>query len=171
MPTETAGSLLNFLEQVVAEWFNFKGYFVKTNIRFGKGSHGGVEGEMDVIAFCPKTKEFVHVEASTSAASWTKQCAAIEKKFDSAGQHYDDMFEFLRSPTRRIAIAGFGRVAPARPKERLGESGIMLESIPELFRKIIADLQDQPVAKGTIPENLTILRSIQIVLHCGIKKG
>ena len=161
---------MNFLEQVVAEWFNLKGYFVKTNIRFGKGSHGGVKGEMDVVAFQPQTKEFVHVEASNGAASWEKQCETIERKFKLAGQHYDDMFQFPHESTRLIAISGFGRVAPDWAKERLVESGVTLESVPEFFRKVTADIQDRPITKGTISETLPLLRAIQFVLHCGIKK-
>ena len=161
---------LNFLEQVVAEWFDLKGYFVKTNLRFGKSPGGGVRGEMDVIAFHPQTKEFVHVEASTSAASWKRQCAVIERKFNSAGQHYDDMFQFPRESTRLIAISGFGRVAPAWAKERLGESGVTLESVPEFFRKVTAGIQDRPITKGTISETLPLLRAIQFSLHCGIIK-
>ena len=42
---------MNFLEQVIAEWFSHKGYFVKTNIKFGKLPRGGFAGEMDVVAF------------------------------------------------------------------------------------------------------------------------
>jgi len=26
---------MNFLEQIVSEWYAYKGYFVKTNIKFG----------------------------------------------------------------------------------------------------------------------------------------
>ena len=53
---------MNFLEQVVAEWFSYEGYFVKTNIKFGKLPRGGFTGEMDVVAFHPKTRELVHIE-------------------------------------------------------------------------------------------------------------
>lgn len=50
---------MNFLEQLVAEWYEYKGYFCRTNIRFGETGHDGHIGEMDVVAFHPKTKEFV----------------------------------------------------------------------------------------------------------------
>ena len=161
---------MNFLEQVVAEWFNLKGYFVKTNLRFGKNPGGGVRGEMDVIAFHPQTKVFVHVEASTSAASWEIICKDIRKKFELAEQYYEDMFQFPKELTQRIAISGFGYVAPDLAKKRLEKSGVTLESIPEFFRKVTADIQDRPIWKQTIPETLPLLRAIQFALHCGIIK-
>ncbi len=49
---------MNFLEQLVAEWYAYKGYFVRTNIKFGKRIRGGYEGEMDVVAFDPKEKGY-----------------------------------------------------------------------------------------------------------------
>ena len=166
------GFPLNFLEQIVAEWFNLKGYFVKTNLRFGRIRRGGgYKGEMDVIAFHPQTRELVHVEVSTSAAKWENICKTIRRKFESAEQHYDEMFQFPRHSTRRIAIGGFGYVAPAWVKERLGESGVTLESVPEFFRKVTANIQDRPVAKSAIPETLPLLRAIQFVLHFGIEKA
>ena len=60
---------MNFLEQVIAEWFSHKGYFVKTNIKFGKLPSGGFAGEVDVVAFHPQTRELVHIEASTDGGA------------------------------------------------------------------------------------------------------
>jgi len=55
---------MNFLEQLISEWYAHKGYFVRTNIKFGRLSHGGWKGEIDVVAYEPKSKEFIHVETS-----------------------------------------------------------------------------------------------------------
>ncbi len=64
---------MNFLEQLAAEWYGYRGYFCRTNIRFGKTGHGGHIGEMDVIAYHPKTREFIHVECSSDSWSWEKK--------------------------------------------------------------------------------------------------
>jgi Holliday junction resolvase-like predicted endonuclease len=45
----------NFLEELVAEWLEYKGYIVKRNERVGRRAAGGHEGELDVVAFNPKT--------------------------------------------------------------------------------------------------------------------
>jgi hypothetical protein len=56
---------MNFLEELVAEWFAYKGCFVRTNVKFGSKpgrSAGGFAGEMDVVAFEPGRKTVVHLE-------------------------------------------------------------------------------------------------------------
>jgi len=60
----------NFLEELVAEWLEYKGYIVKRNERVGRRAAGGHEGELDVVAFNPKTNHLIHVETSTDADSW-----------------------------------------------------------------------------------------------------
>jgi Holliday junction resolvase-like predicted endonuclease len=60
----------NFLEEIVAEWLEYKGYIVKRNERVGRRAAGGHEGELDVVGFNPKTKHLVHIETSTDADSW-----------------------------------------------------------------------------------------------------
>lgn len=42
---------MNFLEQLAGEWFTYKGYFVRTNIKRNKRSKGGWDNELDVLAY------------------------------------------------------------------------------------------------------------------------
>ena len=42
---------MNFLEQLITEWYGYKGFFVRNNVKYGKRAGGGYEGEMDVVAF------------------------------------------------------------------------------------------------------------------------
>ncbi len=63
----------NHLEQLVAEWYEFQGYFVRKNINVGKRLRGGYECELDIVAFHPKTKKLVQVETSMDADSWDKR--------------------------------------------------------------------------------------------------
>jgi len=41
---------MNFLEQLVAEWYEWQGYFVCVNRKYGKRPGGGWTGEADVLA-------------------------------------------------------------------------------------------------------------------------
>ena len=77
---------MNFLEQVAAEWFSLRGYFVKTNLKFGKLPVGGWAGEMDVLAFHPQIRELVHIETSSDALSWKERCERFRQKFGSSGK-------------------------------------------------------------------------------------
>jgi len=53
---------MNHLEQLVAEWYEYQGYFVRRNVHVGKRSNGGWECELDVVAFNPSEKHLVHIE-------------------------------------------------------------------------------------------------------------
>jgi hypothetical protein len=44
----------NHLEDLVAEWYQFQGFFVRRNIQVGKRLRGGYECELDIVAFQPR---------------------------------------------------------------------------------------------------------------------
>ena len=41
----------NYLEQLIAEWYEYQGVFVRRNVLVGKLPRGGHECELDVVAF------------------------------------------------------------------------------------------------------------------------
>lgn len=59
---------INFLEQLVAEWYEYRGFFVRRNVNVGKRTAGGHEGELDVVAFHPVEKLLVQIETSRVAS-------------------------------------------------------------------------------------------------------
>ena len=44
---------MSHLEDLLAEYYDWKGYLVKRNIKVGRLNHGGWEMELDVIAYHP----------------------------------------------------------------------------------------------------------------------
>ena len=157
--------MMNFLEQVIAEWFSHKGYFVKTNIKFGKLPRGGFAGEMDVVAFHPQTRELVHIETSTVGGA-----KRFKQKFDLAKRYYGELFKFSYDSMRCMAIGGFAYTASPKVKKMLGEK-IEVESVPEFFRKASACLRECPISKQAISETLPLLRAMQFTLHLGQEKA
>ena len=71
----------NFLEQLVAEWYEFRGYFVRRNINVGPRLKGGFESELDVVAFHPTKRHLVHIEPSMDAHSWDQREKRFTAKF------------------------------------------------------------------------------------------
>ena len=161
--------MMNFLEQVIAEWFSHKGYFVKTNIKFGKLPSGGFAGEVDVVAFDPQTRELVHIEASTVGG--VGGAKLFKKKFDLAKRYYgEELFQFSYDSMRCMAIGGFAYTATPKVKNMLGEK-IEVETVPEFFRKASACLRECPIPKQAISETLPLLRAMQFTLHLGQEKA
>ena len=105
---------MTFLEQSVAGWFSYKGFFVRTNIKFGRRPAGGYTGEIDVAAFDPKTGNLIHIETSTDADSWAERKRRFNRKFSDAERHYKDIFDFKFRDVKRLAIVGFSRKLSAQ---------------------------------------------------------
>ena len=166
---------MNFLEQLAAEWYQYKGYFVITNLRFGRNvsGRGGYIGEIDVIAYEPKSREVIHLEASTDALSWSKRKKIFEKKFTDARKYYIKIFPFkeVEMKPRQIALVGFN-LSPkttswksAPPKNSRSESiKIEVIHIPMFFQNINAELKDKDPQKDAIPETHPLLRTIQYAM-------
>ena len=64
---------MNHLEQLIAEWFEFRGYFVRRNVKVGKLPHGGHEGELDIVAYHPIDNHLIQIEPSSDAHTWVKR--------------------------------------------------------------------------------------------------
>ncbi|HJX82925.1 MAG TPA: hypothetical protein VJ723_01130, partial [Candidatus Angelobacter sp.] len=61
------------LEQLIAEYLEWNGFFVKKNIKVGPLAHGGWEMELDIIGYNPSLQKLVHYEPSIDADPWEKR--------------------------------------------------------------------------------------------------
>ena len=75
---------MSHLEDLITEYYDWKGYLVKRNIKVGRLSHGGWEMELDVIAFDPRTGHLIHMGPSIDAHSWAVREERFAKKFNAA---------------------------------------------------------------------------------------
>ena len=96
---------VNFLEQLVAEWYEFQGYFIRRNIWVGKRAKGGYECELDIVAFHPGKKHLVQIEPSMDASSWAERERRFKKKFVAGKKYIPDLFEDLDIPEKIEQIA------------------------------------------------------------------
>jgi hypothetical protein len=152
---------VNFLEQLVAEWYEYQGYFIRRNVRVGKLPKGGYECELDVIAFHSETKHLVHIEPSTDADSWKKREQRYKKKFDAGRKHIPGMFPGLLPASavpEQIALLVFS----PRHQERLLAGGKVLH-VSALLERIIVHLSSFSMLKAQVPEQYPILRTLQFV--------
>ncbi len=154
---------MNFLEQLCAEWYSYRGFFVRTNVKFGRLAHGGWRGEIDVAAYDPRTGDFVHVETSTDAHSWEKRKKRFLRKFDDAAHHYDDLFPFERGKVERIAIVGF-----RNPKDLIFPGSIRVVSIADFIGEILRGLKGKHPLRDAIPETFPLLRAMQYAAACSV---
>lgn len=155
---------MNFLEQLVAEWYEYKGHYVRTNIKFGKRPRGGYEGEIDIAAFEPRERKIVHLEASMDALPWDKREKRFTKKFNDAAKHYNEIFDFDYERVEQIVIVGFGKA----PNHDRFNGDIKVRRVPDLVEEIIAELKSKNPMQAVVPESYPLLRAMQFAAAYGL---
>lgn len=151
---------MNFLEELVAQWYEFNGYFVRQNVLVGRRTAGGYECELDVVAFHPSQRHLVHVEASMDALPWAKREVRYRKKFEAGRTHIPDLFSGLEIPNRieQIALVGYGS-----RKNRTHVAGAEIRLVDDYLREILEALRDRRIASSAVPEDKPLLRMLQYV--------
>lgn len=151
----------NFLEQLAAEWYEYKGYFVRRNVRVGQRAGGGFAGELDVVAFNPIEKRLVHIEASTDAESWKSREVKFGKKFMTGRTYIRDVFPGFELPAiEQLALLGYASAKSHPPT--LGGGTVV--AICEFLEEIRAGIPKS--TEHLIHEQFVILRTLQFAKEC-----
>jgi len=115
---------------------------------------------MDVIAYHPNKREFIHIECSTDALSWEQKRIVFRKKFENAGKYYDSEFAFEKSSIEKIAITGFSK--PKSESSRNFGLNIKVVLVSEFVTSIAKDLSVlDPWSVGIHESTYPLLRAIQ----------
>lgn len=154
---------MSHLENLIAEYYDWKGYLVKRNVKVGRLTHGGWEMELDVVAFHPHTHHLIHLEPSIDAHSWTTREARFTKKF-GCGERYifKEVFTWLpdSTPIERVAVL------ISHPKDRDTLAGARIESVDEMMATIKRDVYSTGItAKNAIPEQYPLMRTLQLCIN------
>lgn len=155
---------MSHLEELLAEYYEWRGHVVKCNALVGKRERGGWEMELDVVAYDPQTTTILHVEPSLDALSWAKREERFVKKFE-AGRKYilKDMFPWLPPTTPIIQRA----ILISAAKQRRTLAGAQVVSVDEMVGEIKQAVSCKGVAaRAAISEHYPLLRTIQFVV-CG----
>jgi len=159
---------MTHLEQLVTEWLDLRGYFVRCNVRVGRLSHGGHTGEIDIAAFHPPTTHCLHVECSGDANSWKVRESSFERKFAIGREFVEkEVFPWLKDPR----IEQWAVVWGAGPRRKtVGRAKIVTMNM--LYRNIARDIVKlNQKGNRVIPEKYPLLRTIQATMkHVGDSK-
>ena len=160
---------MNFLESLAAEYYEYIGYYVRSNIKARKRTLGGWDAELDVLAFMPKTKELLHIETSGDALSWPKRKERfLSKKFVFDNAEYEAIVGSEVESIRRMAIVGFQKATQA---DLSWGNGIEVILLPTFSQEIAAKLKTKHPMKEAVPEGMPLLRSMQMIIWYGHKQA
>lgn len=153
----------NYLEQMAYEWFDFKGYIVKSNVFVDRRPNGGYNAELDIVAFHPVTRDLVHLEASMDAQSWADRKSKYIRKFAAGDKHIPSLFPgFPFPPTtyKKIILLGYGS---SENHKTLAGAEVM--TVSDFLAMILKDLKGTSIYKSAISEDKPILRTLQFFLE------
>jgi hypothetical protein len=153
----------NHLEDLIAEWYEFQGFFVRRNVQVGKRRAGGYECELDIVALHPDKKRLVQLEPSLDTLSWAQREKRFRKKFDAGKKHIPGLFQGIELPAHIEQIAVLVYASSAN-HQSIGGGRLVL--VKDLLPEIFSALKGRRLEREAIPEHLPILRSFQFVAHC-----
>lgn len=149
---------MNHLEQLVSEWLQYRGYFVRNAVLVGPRQRGGYEGELDIVAANPATGHLVHIECSLDALSDEKRQLRFARKF-ACGQRFvpEVLAHFAGSGTLdQIVILQF---ASGRIRDY---GGGRLVTVAEFLAEVRIGLAHTSPARSAVPATLSLLRTLQL---------
>jgi hypothetical protein len=152
----------NFLEQLVAEWYEYQGYFVRRNVNVAKRAKGGYDAELDVVAFNPKTRHLVLVETSMDARSWAAREEKFATKFAAGRKYIRNIFQGFGDLPEPECIAVIV-IGSGKTHHTIGGGKLM--HISELMLSIKADVEKRRVDNAAIPEQYVMLRTLQFAAN------
>jgi hypothetical protein len=154
---------MNHLEQLVAEWLQYNGYFVRCSVQVGARPRGGFEGELDVVGVHIVNKHMLHIECSLDADSIEKREQRFAAKFDRGRKFKEHVFPGLVLPEtlEQIVVLQF----PNKNLRIVG--GVRLVTVRELIHEIYAGLEGTSPSSGAVPSNLPLLRTLQLAAYAG----
>lgn len=146
---------MTWLEQLVREFYEVQGYWVRTNVKYGPTGHGGYIGEADVLAFDPKERILVHIEPSMGSQSWQEKRKIFKRKFDKAAPYYFDMFDVPIQGMKRIAIAGWS-LAPVK----IEIPGVEIMKVSHFVQQVMTLVAEKYKGNQSPPEQFPLLRTL-----------
>lgn len=148
----------NHLEDLVAEWLEYNGYFVRKSVLVGRRANGGYDGELDVVGFHPNRNHLIHIECSLDALTWEKREARFTRKLEQGRKYVPELFYGLHSDAEldQIVLLQFG----GGQKSEIG--GGKLIWVCDLVSDIMDRLSLLSPDKSAVPSTYPLLRTMQL---------
>lgn len=110
---------MEYLAQLVTEWYEYQGYFVRNGLWVGLESDGSYECMLDVVAFHPLRHHVIHVELSLDLLSFDEKERHFQPKFDAGRRYLHRMFG--TEPHAQIEQIALIVVADNLPHHMIGD--------------------------------------------------
>ena len=152
---------MNHQEKLIRQYYEWKGYIVRGNIKVGRLKHGGWAGELYIVAYLPENGHLIHLEPSIDSLSWERREPRFKKKFQMGRKYIrKEVFPWLDrgTPIEQVAIL--------ITSSRKTLAGARIQSIDEFMSNVKNDVIEMRImAKNAIPQEFDLLRTIQMAIR------
>lgn len=150
---------MEHLEQLLQEWYEYQGYFVRRNLWVGLELDGSYECELNLVAFHPVKNHLVHVEPCEDLLSWEEREKHLRLKFGAGTKYLHRMFGYQpRTTIEQLALVVFPDAA-----HRRSVAGGKVVTLAELLGEVLARLAQFSLAAEVVSEQWPLLRTLQYV--------
>ena len=154
--------MANHLEQLIAEWYTYQGYFVWRNIKACALERGGYHTEIDILAFKPDTRRVVHIECSLDNDSQSIRETRFGKKF-----RYGELEIRKRlSCMEPFSIDKMIVLLFTKRNEREEIAGVKVVHIADVIKEIACCFKNDKsdYYRLAVSEDLPVLRTLQLAI-------
>ncbi len=150
---------VEYLAQLVTEWYEYQGYFVRNGLWVGLESDGSYECVLDVVAFHPLRHHVVHIEPSLDLLSFDEKERHFQPKFDAGRRYLHRLFG--TEPRTHIEQIALILAAGNIPHQMIGGGKIVQQA--DLLAEIVKSLSRVDRACEPVPERWPLIRTLQLV--------
>ena len=150
---------MEYLEQLAREWYEFQGYFVRTDLWVGLEANGSYDCELDIVAFHPLHRHLVQVEPSFDLLEQTEREDHFRVKFAAGRKYLHRQFGLAADhEIEQVALLADGM--STTPRSIAGGRVLLLS---DLLAQILGKLASQDLASALVPEQWPLLRTLHFV--------
>ncbi len=153
---------MDYLENLVREWYEFQGYFVRQDLWVGLGPDGSYECELDVVAFHPVHRHLVQVEPSFDLLTFAEREAHFRTKFDAGKKYLHRLF----GTASRLHIEQIALLDSPTPLPHGTIGGGRIVRVAELVADVLQRFEELGPAAEPVSAQWPLIRTLQLAATC-----
>lgn len=153
-----------FLLQLACEYYQFMGFFIRRNLKFGEFKLSENSGEIELLAYNYKENILFHFETAQEVGTWDNKIAKLTKKFNEAELYYSDYVNTTDIQIQRVSVIGTGEGSIENIKQFEKKTRSKLLNIKEFLKHIKVEVMKHDPYKELMPEGYPLLRAIQLAI-------
>jgi len=150
---------MQYLEQLVREWYEYQGYFVRQDLWVGLEADGSYECDLSIVAFHPTRRHVMHVEPSFDLLNWEESEQHFRMKFDAGRKYLHRIF----GGEPHLHIEHTALIVATDPPRAHTIAGGRVLLVSDFLAGILHHLCDLDMAAAVVPEQWILLRTLQFV--------